>query len=60
MAVDSRRVEGGAAAVPLPPQLVALYGRQVLEAMTYLAGTGVPTVHVHAGTRENKVGDRRH
>ena len=36
-------------AMPLPAQLVALYGRQVLEAMTYLAGTGVPTVHVHAG-----------
>ena len=57
------RMPAAAAAPPTPPtraaasfgrrcvfELVALYGRQVLEAMTYLAGTGeARAVHVHAG-----------
>lgn len=37
------------AGVPLKEHFVALYGRQVLEALLYLERSGVPYGHLHAG-----------
>ena len=40
---------GGAGAVPLPAVRVAQCGRQVLEALRFLSGAGLPCTHVHPG-----------